>query len=237
MGTLIDDLAARKAANEAASRMAWGAFVAKVATSTPDPDDVLKRLDEMGRSLEDLQEALELLERRKAWAETLGKGRKAESEYPGLLKQLEDGEAELKKLTEEHAEKMRPIQEATTAAQQAIGDAATAKQQLLQSVSREATQAATAAVDAKEAALHAERSELRKLISDKESWISRVSELASGIPSDQRAARVPDFAKIPEQRKALEKLQEQDAEINHRFEALGKERTQAMESLLLPETL
>jgi hypothetical protein len=230
MATLIDDLAKRKAEIEAANRAGWGAFVAKIASTTPDPDDVLKQLDTMGRSLEELQTALELLERRKRWAEQLAAGDRAEAEYPQLMKQLEDGAAELKKMTEAHELKMLPIENAVMRARERISEGSTAKSELLRSVSRETSDAVTADIEAKKAVLIAERDELRKRMNDRETWISTVRQHGSNAnPLDLNRfdAAVAEFE---EWRKA-------DAAFGTKFEALQAELAKACEVLLLPETL
>lgn len=229
---LISKLAKRKAETSQAAVSEWQKLVTEFVDSggKVDPDAVLSKLDRLGRTLEDLEQAAELLTKRRGWATQLDAGSKAESEYPKLTKQIEDANAELVRLTEAHDAKHAHLDDKIRAARNAISMGADAKRQLLDTAGEETRLAATMDVDQKILDLQSERDALRKRIRDREGWLGSVRELGDNAAPQDRQRWNGAVAEFDE-------WQDQDRAFETRFEALQRERTKASEVLLRPESI
>ena len=229
---LISKLAGRKAQATQVATKDWQNLVVKFVDQgdKADPDHVLSELDRMGRTLEDLESAAELLTKRRGWATQLDAGTKAESDYPKLTRQIEDAHAELKRMEEAHNTKYSHLDGKVMACRDAINAAGDAKRQLLATAGEETRRAATVDIDQKILELEAERNTLRKRLEDRRNWINRVGELAETAATVDQNRLEPATAEF-------QAWQEQDRAIGMRFEDLQRERNRATAVLLKPESI
>lgn len=190
-----------------------------------DFDEVLVDLARAGKSVDDLDAAMEMLRRRQQWVSTYLKGQKAEYEYPESRKKLKTLEADFEKLKREHSEKVRPLVQSIEQSKQAIVDAARAKGQLVNSVDAVTRANILSGVMTHREELEARQREFAAQIKSKSDHISRMG---------GQEEYVADVAKATA---ALSELQKQHDGLEPAFKELATAESEAMERLLDPELI
>ena len=229
MLNVLGKLSIRKTEVSQANQAIWSKLVVDVADETlSSADAILTALDGLQRTPEDLQAAIELLNQRREWAAVVAAGDSAESEYPKLTQESATAIDLLARLIEKHNEKNSHVNDKVDQAREAISAAATARRQLLESCSPEASESATAAIDGQLAGIATQRSDLERLIREREDWLTAVE--VQGMT----AAR-SDRTKMPGQIAGLATLRADYQALTVDLERLNSEREQAATKMLHPE--
>ncbi|GEM_PF-1258577 len=229
MLNVLEKLSVRKTEVSQANQAVWSKLVVDVADEIlKDADEILTALDDLRRSPEDLQEAIELLHDRRGWAAVVAAGDVAESEYPKLTQAAATAIDQLADLIEKHTAKNSHVNDKVDQARDAITAAATARRQLLESCSAVAAESATAGIDSQLAGIDSRRSEMDRLIREREDWLSAVESQGA------QAAR-SDRTKMPGQIAGLANLRADYQALTVDLERLNSEREQAATKMLHPE--
>ena len=226
---VLEKLTARKAEILKADQATWSKLVADVHDEKlKDADKILAELEKLDRTPEDLQAACELLIQRRAWAAELEAGRKAATDHAKHLAAIDSENAAFKRAMDEHEAKLAPLMNKCDAGVQRISLGDSARRGLLETVSAEARELATAEIDDRFKELEAEKAEVQKRFRDREDWVHRVEMLGE-------AATAGDLERLPAAQAGLAELRDELESFAPQFEALNSERIAAMESLLNPE--
>jgi chromosome segregation ATPase len=197
-----------------------------------EPDAVLSELDRLQKSPEDLADAVELLNQRRAWAEQLSAGDAAEQEYPKLLRQVQKGEDELKAMTAQIQKKMAPIHQRRSQAMADMQAGTSARRNLIDTAGEECRDSALADVKQEIEETEHARANLGKRIADRQAWIRDVT-------SRGQNASTPDLQRLEDRARHAElaEWREQDRELSQRMTELQTEFAQAHDVLLEPESI
>ena len=226
---VLEKLTARKSEMRKAKQGTWAQLVGSVVDERlKDSDKILKALDELNRTPEELQTACELLIQRRAWAAELAAGRQAEKDHPNHSAAIDAENEAFKRAQAEHEARLCPLIGRRDAGVRLISAGETARRQLLETVSDEAQELATADIDARFKEFEAVNAEVQKRHRDREDWIINVESLGESAPSS-------DIERLPSARAGLTDLRKELDDFAARFEALNAERTAALEALLIPE--
>ena len=231
MLNVLEKLSAKKAENAGARQLEWLGVVSGVADENGlEPGALLVALDRLGRSIQELHAAVELLSRRRGWAILAAEGDAAEESYAGLLSQERASEKALEILIQKHRSKCEPLGRQIDAARLAISSGADARRRLLETAGDEAKQAAFDEIDAELGENQAERNSLQSRMKGRRDWVFRVENLGP------RAATA-DVANLADARAGLKQMQTQDADLAARTTTLQDRRNVAAKRLLEPEAI
>ena len=226
---ILEKLTARKAEVQRSNQAAWSTLVASVHDEKlTNADKILTALEKLGRTPEEMQAACELLIQRRAWAAELAAGRQAEKDHTNHSAAIDAENEAFKRAQAEHEARLCPLIGRRDAGVRLISAGETARRQLLETVSDEAQELATADIDARFKEFEAVNAEVQKRHRDREDWIINVESLGESAPSS-------DIERLPSARAGLTDLRKELDDFAARFEALNAERTAALEALLIPE--
>ena len=226
---ILEKLTARKAEVQRSNQAAWSTLVASVHDEKlTNADKILTALEKLGRTPEEMQAACELLIQRRAWAAELAAGRQAEKDHTKHVNAIDEETVAFKRAQAEHEARLCPLIGRRDAGVRLISAGETARRQLLETVSDEAQELATADIDARFKEFEAVNAEVQKRHRDREDWIINVESLGESAPSS-------DIERLPSARAGLTDLRKELDDFAARFEALNAERTAALEALLIPE--
>ena len=231
MLNVLEKLSAKKAENAGARQSDWVGLVTGVADENGlEPGALLAALDRLGKSIEELQAAVELLARRRGWAVQAAAGDDAEASYADLQTQERASEKALQLLIAKHTAKCEPLGRQIETARQTISAAADARRRLLETAGDEARQAAFDEIDAELGETQVERNSLQSRMKGRRDWVFRVESLAKN-------AATADVAALPDARAGLRAMIEQDADLARQTTALQDRRNTAAKRLLEPEAI
>lgn len=229
MLNVLKKLSAKRAENSGARQAEWVGLVTGTADENGlEPGVLLMALDRLGRSIEELQAAVELLARRRGWAVQAAAGDAAEESYAGLLLQERAGEKALEILIKKHRQKGEPLDRLIETARLAISSGADARRRLLETAGDEARQAAFDEIDAQLGEVQVERNSLQTRMKGRRDWVFRVESLGTHAAS-------ADVANLADARAGLRAMIEQDEDLAGQTTALQDRRNTAAKRLLEPE--
>lgn len=231
MLNVLGKLSAKKAENVGALQLEWLGVVSGVADENGlEPGALLAALNRLGKSIEELQAAVELLAKRRGWAILAAEGDAAEESYAGLLSQERASEKALQLLIAKHTAKCEPLGRLIDAACLAISSGADARRRLLETAGDEARQAAFDEIDAQLGEVQVERNLLQSRMKGRRDWLFRVESLG-------KHAATADVATLADARAGLKQMQTQDADLARQTTTLQDRRNVAAKRLLLPESI
>jgi hypothetical protein len=127
----LSDLFARIRGKKREFQMDFHALVRLVAADkAPEPDVIARALQDAGKTVEDLQKAVELLQRRHQWRQAIAQAESLEAERPGIQQQIAAANRELEQANERHDEIVGPLDGKLYRIIQAGRDADEARRQL-----------------------------------------------------------------------------------------------------------
>lgn len=233
MMDLVTTLTKRQAQVDRDQRLTFSELAANVAGKKKiDPDAVLDELTRLNKTPEELSDAVELLNNRRGWYESVQAGEKAERDYPAVLEQIANGESQLKEIISKHHESMAPIHAKKESIVNSIMAREEAKRRLIDTAGRGWRDDAVFDLDQEIQANDRELATLTKRIEDRQRWIAKVRSLGSqAATSDQE--QMQDGAVITE----LRKWKESQGEMRTRQNDLQSQRNKAMDAVLKPECI
>lgn len=142
-------------------QMDFHALVRLVADDkAPEPDVIARALQDAGKTVEDLQKAVELLQRRHQWRQAIAQAESLETERPGIQKQITVADRELEQANERHDAIVGPLHDKLHGIAQAGRDAGDARRQLWDTCTNPELLDALADVNSERDALAKQRHEL-----------------------------------------------------------------------------
>ena len=234
MIAFLEKLTRRKIETATQRRSQWSQLVGDVADEKQnDPDAVLTELEQCGRSVDDLQKAVELLRQRREWRKQFDSGAKAEAELMDSQRKIERfierRDALIEKLDTEdrqlHAEKAAIVNRVHTAAD--------AKRELARTACAGIATLATADLDKQLATAKQELGEVERSLSDKRHFLE-VREL------EERTRKHGDASvqgEIDQLRIEIKTITKRYNEFGPRFERLHADREAALAATLVPEAI
>lgn len=228
MIAFLEKLTKRKSEVARKSGGEWQALVIAVADDkATDPDATLAELDRLGKTPDDLAQAVELLSQRRAWSALVAAGAKAESDHPQAKKAIDAEVALFAALEEKHEQRLRPLQQAQAAAAQAMTEAAEARRRLVETASDPLRLAAVADADEKLTDLRRERAEFDRQLRSKE---DRLAELSRQEDDDL-------VGHVDRLKSEIEAMRAQARSFDERATALNSECEAARKQLERPEAI
>lgn len=159
----LSDLFARVRGKKREFVMDFHALVRLVADDkAPEPDSVARALQDADKTVEDLQKAVELLQRRRQWRQAIAEAESLEGERPGIQKQIAAAYRELEQANERHDEIVGPLHGKLDRITQAEREAGDARRQLWSTCTNPELLDALADVSREREVLDKERRELSR---------------------------------------------------------------------------
>ena len=150
-----------------------------------DPEKILRKLQGLNRTPDELQTAVEQIRQRRQWRATFEQGEAAGEQYHELLQKRADAEDELEKLIAEHNAKHQPLEQTIARTQQAIAEGDTARRNLLDSLPEATRQRLTGHLHLKRIRLEKQLDELVRRQRTHESTLANARVYS---PADDRGA-------------------------------------------------
>lgn len=206
----------------------WQKLVGEVLDETANnPDDVLARLDRLGKSTDDLSKAVDLLRQRRVWAKEADDGEAAEADLNNATEQLTKLDKELEALLEKHEAKLAPIERKRDFAIQRISQADSSRRRLIETASDPVLKQAARDTDVNMAALRQDQARHKE--TTRGLSINRDSILKHDDPVFEGQAERLAFG--------ISRLRGQEAEFAERAETINRASEAAREQLLRPEAI
>lgn len=142
-------------------QMDFHALVRLVANDkAPEPDVIARALQDAGKTVEDLQKAVELLQQRRQWRQGIALAEAMETERPGIQKRIAAANRELEQANERHDEIVGPLHGTLYRINQAVSEAGDARRRLWDTCTNPELLDAMADVNSERDALAKQRHEL-----------------------------------------------------------------------------
>lgn len=224
----LTKLARRKSEVLSKGASDWQKLVGEVLDETAsDADDVLDRLDRLGKSTNDLSQAVELLRQRRVWAQSAKDGTAAEADLNNATEQIKQLEDDLAKLLERHEAKLAPVERKKLDAIQRIGQADSARRRLVETASDPCLVENAQKAEQQMNDLRKEREQHKQ--KTRGLTINRDSILQHDDPAlNGQAERLAT---------GITRLRGQEAEFSERAAAISQASEAAREQLLRPEAI
>ncbi|MCA9010503.1 MAG: hypothetical protein KDB01_12190 [Planctomycetaceae bacterium] len=231
MKSILEKLTARRSQREVQNVASWAQFVADVTDEkTVDADEILTGLERLRKTPEQLVEACELLTRRRAWAEEVAAGERAEAGYSGLQQQLAESEKALEALIEAHQKKQLPLEQKIHATRSAMATGADARSRLIQTAGKATRAAVLGPIESELEAARKDLEPLSKAVQDRRRWIEVVENRGE-------QAATSDIENLPAMQAGFKKMLADESEAKRRLDEIQARHNAAFSELLKPEAI
>lgn len=229
--SILEKLSAKLRHKKSQQSASWSAFVTSVADGkTSDPDEILAALERLNRSPEDLQDAIDLLIKRRELSKVVQSGDAAEAELPAARDAITAEEKRYAELHAKHELKMDAMLTHRNGLVQKITRRDDAARELLSSVPTATSEAVYGPIDQKIVEVNDERASVRQAIKNLEQWLFNVDEQGD-------SASTGDIQRLADQRQRLRDLKRSEGDLANKLSSLQDERNAASKRLLLPELI
>lgn len=226
--------AERSAVQATERNQMWTEFVRSLATAksseSPSPEQVLEDLDQMGRSVDELQEALEKFATREKLAEQVSKGDQAKQALADTQAEIDQAEAELNAARLKFEATIVPLRERNQTARNAVATADYARRELIETAGPECRNAILEPFETAAAEIHKKREAARKELVGLSEWISVVQSRGERASTHDKEELLRAISRI-------EWLNQEEATLRLEGEALNVRRAEASKQLLDPAAI
>jgi len=232
IATVIERIVGKQRERQAARAADFRDVVVQIADGRePDADFVAQVLHEAGKSLDDLQRAVELLQRRRQLRQKLDSLPRLMAKQREIEQQLAAINGDLEAAEKRHEELYYPLQAELNDLRQAIGEAERSKAELHQTCTDPELRARLADVAARLQTARQEAADMRKAIHDYRNWAETDRQRAEEAFQDEAKERI-ERAELREAR--ANRIEKELPAVEKTIAALEREEAAIREQMLAP---